>query len=187
MPQGKRRPWRDGDNTTLIDLWDTVGSVALIAIMMHRTPSSVQTQASRLGLPPRAEQRDRHRRRWQPEDDLQLDRLLEDLRLPEGIPIEAVAKRTGRSVDAVLARIISRHGEDADILSQLVAPPLPKISGPSKAETNGKADPRKKTIEDKAQHKQGKVKKCLKCRKSFFSAGSHNWVCIPCKRSDDWD
>jgi hypothetical protein len=185
MPQGKRRPWRDADNTRLIELWDVVASVSLIAIMMQRTPSSVQTQASRLSLPPRAEQRDKHRRRWTDEDDVQLDKLMDELRLADGrIPIQAVADRTGRSVDAVVARLLARHGEESDILSRLVAPPPPAAGArPAAPQRSDSAS----TSENKNQKNKGKVKTCLKCRKPFWSSGNHNWVCITCKRSDDWD
>ena len=178
MSQGKRRPWLDSDNTTLISLWDVVGSVALIAIMMERTPSSVQTQASRLGLPQRAEERDRHRRRWVHGDDDYLDIVVVELTLRDGkIPIHQVADRMGRSVDAIVARLISRHGEDSDIMSRLMAP-KPKIKPVE--------DVIKLTVQSKMQGKEGKQKKCLKCRDNFWSPGNHIWVCKGCKRSEDW-
>jgi hypothetical protein len=184
MSQGKRRPWRDSDNTALIAYWDVVRSVALIAIMMQRTQSSVQTQASRLNLPPRTEERGRHRRRWMDDDDAHLDGLIGSLRQPDGrIPIQQVADGMGRSVDAVVARLVGRHGEDSDLLDLLVAPPLPQDgqavagaapAGPARAAAP--ADPARK----------GKTRRCLKCEKSFWSEGNHNWVCVNCKRSDDW-
>lgn len=181
MPQGKRRPWMHADNRMLMALWDAVGSVALIAIMMGRTRSSVQTQASRLGLPPREEDRDRHRRRWLDGDDARLDGLIAELTAADGkVPIQDVAGRMGRSVDAIVARLENRFGEESDLLSRLAAPtppvspeppaPRPPLAGMSQ-------DPRR----------AGKVKKCLKCRKDFWSEGAHNWVCVTCKRSDDWD
>jgi hypothetical protein len=187
MPQGKRRPWTDEDTDKLIHLWGAVGSVALIAIMMQRSPSSVQTQASRKNLPPRAEEKDRHRRRWLPEDDAHLDELLVTTRREDGkIPILQVGAGMHRSVDAVVARLIARHGEDSDIMALLYAPePPPPEPGsgplqplrPAARAAAAAADPKK----------AGRIQPCLKCRKSFWSEGRHNWVCINCKREKDWD
>jgi hypothetical protein len=196
MPQGKRREWRDADNTALIALWDAVGSVALIAIMLRRSRSSVQTQASRLGLPPRAEESDRHRRRWVDGDDEKLDGLLAELALPDGnIPIQKLAERMGRSVDAVVARIETRHGAESDVMDRLVAPAMPTLTAHGKVQrgnaeashAHGAAAGGEDPAEAKTQTRSGKTKKCLKCRKHFWSAGNHNWVCVTCKRSDDWD
>jgi hypothetical protein len=186
MTQGKRRPWRDPDNTALIAHWDVVRSVALIAIMMSRTQSSVQTQASRLGLPPRTEERGRHRRRWLDEDDTRLDALIARLREEDGrIPIQGVADEMGRSVDAVVARLVGRHGEDSDVLAMLVAPPLPAMPEPNSDRSAPGAKPPQDG--DGQKKKKGKTRQCLKCRKSFWSEGNHNWICVTCKRSDDWD
>ncbi len=111
MPQGTRRPWRNDDKRMLINLWDTVGSVALIAIMLQRSGSSVQTAASRLGLPPRPEESDRHRRRWVDGDDELLDELIIELTEDDGsVPIQTLAERMGRSVDAVVARMEANTG-----------------------------------------------------------------------------
>jgi hypothetical protein len=188
MPQGKRREWRDADNTALIALWDAVGSVALIAIMLRRSRSSVQTQASRLGLPPRAEESDRHRRRWVDGDDEKLDGLLAELALPDGnIPIQKLAERMGRSVDALVARIETRHGAESDVMERLVAPPMPTLTAQGKGGQVVSDGSRSMTGEVKPSKKPDQTKKCLKCRKHFWSGGNHNWVCVTCKRSDDWD
>lgn len=185
MPQGKRRKWEDTDTTALMSLWGSVGSVALIAIMTKRSRSSVQTHASRYGLPPRAEISDRHRRRWAEGDDEKLDSLVAELTLPNGtIPIVLLADRMGRSVDAVVARIEARHGEESDVMQRLVAPPMPELPAPgvktvfpTKVSSDGTKDRRNQSNE----------KKCLRCRDSFVSAGVHNWVCKNCKRNCEWD
>ena len=182
MPQGKRRPWRDADNTALIALWDEVGSVALIAIMLRRSRSSVQTQASRLTLPPRSEDSQLHRRRWLEGDDERLEATLAELEGPDGgIPIQELANRMGRSVDAVVARIEARHGEDSEVMARLVAPPTPTLPAPGTKPTLTKVGMSNK---DKNANK---VKSCLKCRRAFVSSGNHNWVCANCKRLEDWD
>jgi hypothetical protein len=167
MSQGKRRPWEDADNKTLIGLWDVVRSVYLISIMLDRSRSSVQTQASRLALPARAEESDQHRRRWSNLEDNKLDAIITGLTRPDGrIPIQEVAEKIGRSVDAVAARLETRYGEGSAMMTKLVAPPMPTLASPDKA--------------------KGKMKNCLQCRKSFWSEGSHNWICVTCKRSDNW-
>jgi hypothetical protein len=159
-------------------LWDSIGSVALIAIMMERSSSSVQTQASRLGLPPRAEEKDRHRRRWAEGDDEILEEVVNELTRPDGrIPIKEVAIRMGRSVDAIVVRLESLYGEDSSILSRLEVPPPPEVLEPPK--------PRIKTLPGKRDSGEG-TKKCLRCSKEFWSEGRHNWICVTCKRSDDW-
>lgn len=184
MPQGKRSPWSDADDTALIALWDKVASVALIAIMLKRSRSSVQTRASRLGLPPRIEDSDRHRRRWVDGDDEKLEEFLEELTEPNGgIPIVELSDRMGRSVDAVVSRLEALMGEDSDVMSRLVAPPTPELPSPGERPVLE----RSLSAEPKASRNSGKTKKCLKCRRNFWSSGNFNWVCITCKRSDDWD
>lgn len=184
MPQGKRKLWTDEDTAQLIEFWDSVGSVALIAIHMQRTPSSVQTQASRKGLPPRAEDRDRHRRRWLESDDAMLDGLLESLVDSNGrIPIVGVSEKMGRSVDAVVTRIATRHGEDSDVMAKLVAPSAPVETKSTAGGVGGavaiKLGPKSRDT--------GKTRKCLSCTNLFHSVGAHNRVCISCKRSMDWE
>lgn len=172
MNPGQRRPWLDTENARLIELWFAVGSVTLIALMMDRTPSSVQTRASRLNLPARSEGKDRHRRRWDEAGDAELDAALAAFERADGmIPIVDVAARAGRSVDAVVERLLARMGKDSGILGRLVVPPRREVSIPVR-EGGAKAG----------------TKRCLKCRGSFWSQGNHNWVCDDCKRpGSDWD
>lgn len=97
VDRSKRRPWTEADNRRLMGYWDIVGSVALIAIILQRSPSSVQTQASRLGLPPRAEEKDRHRRRWADGDDEALDQARRPHWFRWQIPTVDVARVIQRS------------------------------------------------------------------------------------------
>ncbi|SOC27143.1 hypothetical protein SAMN05428964_105289 [Thalassospira xiamenensis] len=198
MAQGKRRQWLNADDTTLIALWEQIGSVSLISRMMQRTTSSVQTRASRLGLPPRDEKRGRHRRRWDPQDDVVLDELLVSERNSLGrINIHAIAAKTSRSIDAVVARIVTRHGEDTSILDAFELPALPDPSEePRKTDTapaphvcgtgcacgGQPASPHRSKPKNTAGRKT-----CLRCGSSFYSKGNHNWICNSCKRSEDWN
>ena len=185
MIQEKRRPWKDVDNSTLISLWDRVGSVALIALMMKRTRSSVQTQASRLQLPPRNEESDRHRRRWHDADDVLLNKMLEIYTMEDGtIPIEKLSTSMGRSIDAVIARLETNHGEDSDVMRRLVPPPLPEITNHGNKATLFQR-PNQATVTD--PRKQTKVRRCLRCDKLFVSEGAHNRICPSCKRNENFE
>src|SRR3546814_4793786 len=87
---------------------------------LFRSPSSIQTQASRLGLPRRSEESDRHRRRWTRRDREDLDDIVRTMTLPSGkIPIEQVAERVGRSVDAVASRLLADLANPADLLDRI--------------------------------------------------------------------
>ena len=173
--QSKRRTWSADDNKALMGLWDTIGSVMLIALMMERSASSIQTQASRLGLPPRAEEKDRHRRRWSDDDD---DVLTEQERIHTDetgkIDVKAISVSMGRSIDAILGRLEAMYGEDSDILTRIIVP----SDIPPAADNAPLAFRGAKPGENK--------KKCLRCRKEFWSEGKHNWICVPCKRSEDF-
>lgn len=178
IQQNKRRTWYEADNQKLIELWYSVGSVALISIMMQRSQSSIQTQASRLNLPARIEQCDKHRRKWTDEDDSRLNALTKTHILPNGnVCIQSISKSIERSVDAVIARLAFLHGEDSAIIQGLISTPTDTIKQkPSTEKTNQEAA------------SGGKIKKCLKCRKSFHSEGKHNWICPTCKKnSGEWD
>lgn len=192
MPQGKRLTWSDEDDVALIALWGSVGSVALIAIMLRRSRSSVQTRASRLGLPPRQEESDRHRRRWMDGDDAKLDGLLLSLARADGsIPIQQLAESMGRSVDAVVARIEIRHGDESDVMDRLSAPAMPSAPEKPKDVFDLRSFQSGELLPEQVRVTTVKTgsgpRKCLKCRKTFFSDGNFNRICSTCKRSDDWD
>src|SRR3546814_16195243 len=80
----KRRPWSDEGKRQLIEYWDSVRSTVLISLMLDRSPSSIQTQASRLGLPRPYEESDRHRRRWTRPEREDLDDSLRPMTPPSG-------------------------------------------------------------------------------------------------------
>lgn len=178
-----RREWNDLDNQRLIDLWRKTGSIILISLLMERTVPSVQTQASRIGLPQRNESRDNHRRRWRQVDDERLNQTIASLTDQDGmIPIEHVSEKMGRSVDAVVARLVTLHGTQSEIVRRLkvddtpvaigaaAVPSMPKTAAPTR---NGEGP-----------------RDCLRCRKSFWSEGRHNRVCGPCRQLNneeiDW-
>lgn len=188
--QFTRRPWTDDCKRQLIEYWDSVRSIVLISIMLDRTPSSIQTQASRLGLPRRTEESDRHRRRWTRRDEEDLDTIVSKLTLPSGkIPIEEVARQAGRSIDAVASRLLAKVDKPATLLDRILLPTPPKTgckSGRSARTLPGAVSmPRKAPRSRKA----GQTRACLSCRKPFWSEGAHNRICSSCKReqSGGWD
>lgn len=180
-----RRPWTDADDRSLIDLWPRVGSIVLIALALQRSSSSVQTRASRLGLPRRLEGNDRHRRKWTTEDLKNLDKSL-DKRIKEdgSIPISVIADDVGRSIDAVAARISDMLGGEAELFSKIIVDKATYMP-----QENAKTSTGPKKIID--TRKVEKRRPCLKCRKNFWSKGAHNRLCMACKSADtgsdfDW-
>jgi hypothetical protein len=168
----RRRPWEAKDNEVLMALWDTIGSVFIIAKIMNRSASSIQTQASRLGLPPRGADLDKARRKWMEEDDELLERLEFEKVTDEGLlDIMAISKEMGRSPDQVIARLESLR-PDEDWLSKILIPSSSQFLC--------------EEVNDAAKKNTGQRSKCLKCRKPFRSEGKHNWVCVRCKRGEDW-
>jgi hypothetical protein len=180
----KRRSWGQKDDEDLIRYWDSVGSIVLISLLMGRTPSSIQTQASRKGLPRRAEERARHRRRWSDEEIAQMDRAIEETSTADGrFPIKDVADKVGRSIDAIAAKLTERYEDPAELLQRIVLPNLKPVRG---AAQRTKAAQQAKSRTDP----NGKVRKCLSCQNSFWSEGAHNRICSKCKRREgdaDWD
>lgn len=173
-----RRPWTDADDRRLIDLWPRIGSIVLIALDLERSSSSVQTRASRLGLPRRTEGNERHRRKWTRED---VERLESSVAKWTGdddsVPICEIADEVGRSIDAVAARLSEALGGEDVLFSRIkVTKRLLKPAPKPKQE----ADPRK----------VGRRRPCMCCQRVFWSEGAHNRLCASCKRDEggnDWD
>lgn len=174
-----------------MEYWGTVGSITIISLLLKRSPSSVQTRASRLGLPRRDEVRDRHRRRWTEEDEVTLNEAIEKYRLADGrIAIDKLASATGRSIDAIAARLSQQFQSGDELLASIALPVLDnfiKRKAHCDKQARQKEPPQEKVIPD--TRKQGKMRKCLSCQKSFWSEGAHNRICNTCKKNDDggWD
>ena len=173
---GPRKEWTRDDDKLLLGLWDIVQSVYLIAIIMKRTRSSIQTRASRLNLPTREDKITKHRRRWKKEDEQILEKHIISLMKKNNnqLPIVELSKITGRSIDALAHKIEILYGRESIYFQNLTAP-IPDVDKIKKKEP---------VIKRKGN---GKIKTCLKCRKQFWSEGNHNWICSNCKRSDEWE
>jgi Zn finger protein HypA/HybF involved in hydrogenase expression len=183
-----RRPWSESDKRRLIAYWDSIGSVVLISILLDRPEGSVQTEASRLNLPRRTEDRGRHRKKWSLEEADDLIRTVESCKEESGkIRIVEVARKIGRSIDAVISRLEDHYGSRDELKHSIVvteaeiaafsvspAPRSTEAAGP-----NGHIDSRKISM----------MRTCLSCQKPFWSTGAGNRICPKCKNNDssDWD
>jgi hypothetical protein len=153
--------------------WPSIGSVTLIAMLMDRTPSSIQTQASRLGLPRRVDSRDAKRRPWTEEDDRALDAAVAELEGPEGsIQIDDVAVAVGRNIEQCMTRLIERHPEGQAVARRIrirTSAPAPRRRG----------DPNGRRVREEG------AKKCIGCGKMFYSQDMVNLhQCPKCHRGE---
>lgn len=183
MADLKRRPWTDADNRSLIGLWPRIGSIVLIALELDRSSSSVQTQASRLGLPRRLEGNDRHRRRWTDSDVLSLESSVAKRTRKDGkLPIHEISEDVGRSIDAVVAKLAESMGGESKIFDRIVVTKHHAAAAPIKkpAGVEPGIDPRK----------VGRMRPCMTCSRTFWSEGAFNRRCISCKAQEsdtNWD
>ncbi len=171
MALEKRQSWSSEDNELLIMLWNAIGCVPILSMIMERSVSSIQTQASRLNLPSRDDGGELRRRKFSKEE---IDDLKESMGyVSDGfdgkIPILALAKELGIGVGAAFRRMEMFWGDEKEVLDRIIIPDMEEIKKIGKNSKNGKQCD------------------CLSCRKPFWSAGSHNRVCDNCKRNAEWD
>lgn len=172
MDDKRRRKWTDADIERLIYLWDAVKSVTLIAIMMDRPPSSIQTQASRKSLTRRTDTAPRNRRRWTDDEDARLDDAVTCHSYADGLDIQSVAESLGRSVDAVASRLVDRFGLSCAALKTIRVPKVTIARKPAPARSS-------KSVE----------RNCISCGKLFVSQDRKTiWKCHACRErsKDDW-
>lgn len=181
LAETTRRPWSEDDKRKLIGYWDSLGSIFLIACLLDRPEGSVQTEASRLNLPRRLEDKGRHRKKWTEREFSELRDATEACRTNDGrIKIIEVAERVGRSVDAVASRLAEEYDNRNELREVIFVPE-------SALEQKAKAVPKTGLMGD--TRKQPKIRVCLSCTTPFYSEGAHNRICKRCKESDDsdWD
>ena len=166
MAKTTTKDWSNKEAAMLIRLWMRIESILLIAILMDRTPSSIQTRALRLELPSR-ELDDSFRRRWTKEEDQELVSIFEK----GNIDIQKLSVEKRRTVDAMISRLMTRHGYKLrDIEKKLVLPDAESIYQEGKIKTSGLAQERT----------------CPKCMRPFWSTGFGHRICLSCKSSEDW-
>lgn len=186
-PDLARRAWAEEDKKRLIEYWETLGSIILIALILDRPEGSVQTEASRLNLPRRIEDKGRHRKKW---TDGEIDDLRSAMNLfktPDGrIKIIEVATVTGRSIDAVATRIAREVGSTREELREAIY--VPADVEEIKKLTARNLVSLKPVVTD--SRKLMKMRDCLTCSRPFWSEGAHNRICPRCKSDSDgsdWD
>lgn len=173
MSDSRRKPWDAEATNALIDMWEVVSSIVLIALALDRTTSSVQTQASRRGLPRRNEANERHRRKWTPEDLKLLDKTVDRHTNENGeIFICEIADDMKRSIDAVVEKLKEIYGSEEELFPKLKVTAV--IGGAS-------SSAQKKNIDTR---KLAKTRECMTCRRPFWSEGAHNRICQPCKKEE---
>lgn len=195
MSDVQRKSWTEKENKMLIGYWDVVGSITLLSLILKRSPSSIQTQASRLSLPRRTENLQRHRRRWSEEEERMLDAAMLTETDDKGlVRIDIIAQKLDRSVDAVVAKLATKFENPDDLIAKIYIPEakLKDITTPvttkkSAKKPEPKLDPRtgRKAIED-TRH-MAKQRNCLVCSKPFWSQGAHHRVCGRCKKTHEED
>jgi len=176
LADGSRRPWRDSDKTDLVRYWEAIGSIFLISLLMDRPEGAIQTEASRLSLPRRNEDKGCHRKKWTDDENVRLDDAVAKCRTPDGkIRITEVADIIGRSVDAVASKLSERFESGQDLRDTIIIP-----------EDDLRA--RAAAIKSKAPSASGKksgIRKCICCQKPFNSSWIGNRVCKRCSNTQD--
>lgn len=173
MSDTRRRIWDSKATNQLIDLWPRVSSIVLIALTLDRSTSSIQTQASRKGLPRRYETNERHRRKWTPEDLELLEKTLDKHTNRDGdIFICDIAEDMKRSIDAIADRLKVSFGSEEELFLKL--------------KVGNTLNSLKKTKIEKGTdtRKMSKTRNCMTCRRPFWSEGAHNRICQSCKKED---
>ena len=190
MTAKTRKPWTDEETTMLIEAWDVIGSITLLSVLLNRSRSSIQTQASRVGLPRRTENLQRHRRRWSEDEELDLQVCINKNTNQQGkIRIDRVALEMDRSVDAIIYKLTEEFGGQQEILKRIYIPneKLQKLIEPDAVfiEPEVEIDPRtgRKKVED--TRSKARMRNCLTCQKPFYSEGAHNRICDKCTRAHD--
>ena len=173
MSDSRRRLWDVQDSNALINMWDRVSSIVLIALELNRTTSSVQTQASRRGLPRRNEANERHRRKWTPEDLRLLETTLDKHTTADGeIYICEIAEDMKRSIDAVAAKLVEMFGSEEELFPKL------KVT----VEIGGA--PKENPLKSSKRRNEPGTRDCMTCKRPFWSEGWGNRICQPCKKEE---
>ena len=106
-----RSSWTSEDVEKLLSLWNIFASIMLIAAIMGRPTSSIQTQASRKQLPKRGSLPGL-RRRWTKEEDILILDTIKDVGPKHRLDILGLASKMNRSIDAIINRLYREHNVD---------------------------------------------------------------------------
>ena len=160
------KDWTKKEAGMLIRLWMKTESISLVAILMNRTTSSIQTRALRLELPAR-ELEDSFRRRWTEKEDQRIQQITKET----NVDIFQLSKDMKRTIDAIINRMMTKHHLTLDAVSKIIIlPDAEAIYNDGAITTTGQASERNRA----------------KCMKPFWSEGFGRRVCLACKSTEDW-
>jgi hypothetical protein len=131
------------------------------------------------------ENNERHRRKWTDDDVIALRDALQENTTPEGmVLICEIAEQVKRSIDAVAAKLGEDEffGDEEKLFERIKVTKTSIASATTSAETMS-CDEVKST--DPRQH--AKKRKCMKCRKEFWSEWAGNRRCNACKKTETSD
>jgi hypothetical protein len=147
---------------------------------MDRPEGAIQTEASRLNLPRRSEEKGRHRKKWTSDEESRLEQAVAQFKDPDGrIRIVEVSESLGRSVDAIASRLADGFHDIRDFRKTIAFDRdalLEKAAQPAAA-AKPVADRRKLSM----------IRTCLSCSKPFHSSGAGNRICKRCSSMDESD
>lgn len=159
------KDWTIQEAELLIRLWTKVESIIIISIIMNRTPSSIQTRALRLELPPR-NLNEYYRRRWTKKEDDELKKIISQ----GSVDCFSLSKKKERTIDALLSRALKIGFTINDLSKKIIIPDYIKIYNEGAIIGKG----------------QSKERKCAKCLKPFWSDNFGHRICLSCKSTEDW-
>ena len=160
------------------------------SIILNRSPSSIQTQASRVGLPRRNETLQRHRRRWSEDEELDLQVITNKHTDMNGkIRIDRIASEMDRSVDAIVAKLAIEFDGHNELIKRIYIPnaKIQKLIEPNVeyVQEEKEIDPMTGHARIEDTRSQAKMRKCITCRKPFYSEGAHNRIYEKCTKAHD--
>ncbi len=182
----QRKNWEKSESETLIKLWDEIGSIVVLSIILNRSTSSVQTHASRLSLPRRKDSQQRHRRRWSRTEDRLLSAAIAKHTDGGKIKIYDVATDLNRSVDAIATKLQEEYTSEEDLFAAIHIPEeilAKKNVGSKQRDQKAYAGPG--MVQDNRQ--KSRMRDCLTCQSPFWSEGAHNRICDKCKKNHEND
>ncbi|MGU3404474.1 hypothetical protein [Methylobacterium fujisawaense] len=177
--QTERRTWTAENREILVRWWMWEPSVVVIALLLGRSTSAVQTMASRIGLPKRDIEPETHRRRWTDQEIAEYDLEKERLRRADGrTPLVDLSKALRKSLDTVAIQFLQDVGTAENFLRSAWLPEPPPLDERRQERRLDCAAPVDK-------RKLPAMRKCLSCERGFWSEGAHIRRCPNCKAEDE--
>ena len=168
-----RKHWERSEKKKLIELWNKIDSVSLIALQLRRSTSSVRIQASRLGL--------RRRRRmssqqlaieWTEKNCKLLEKYIPLVTDDSGrIRIVELANLLNRNIDATIDKLKEKFGSERELFMNI------SVTG---MEETGRSTMAKRRTRGNMQRQRI----CKTCSSKFWSKGLRNKICNRCRSAN---